>query len=83
MAGSSNSIQLDGEICDELWNEDEFSDDSNCETDMVVKFLSDSGQSDSSDDEDNVSDYTDMQHGTWTKEGAESDPVFNLVVHMV
>jgi hypothetical protein len=62
MAGPSNIMQLDDEICKELWNEDEFSDDSNC--DMVMKFLSDSGQSDSSDDEDNVNDDSDMQHGT-------------------
>jgi hypothetical protein len=43
-------MRLDDEICDELWNEDEFSDDSHCDGDMVVKFLSDSEQSDSSDD---------------------------------
>jgi hypothetical protein len=38
---------------------------------MVVKFLSDSKQSDNSDDEDNVNDDSDMQHETWTKVGAE------------
>jgi hypothetical protein len=38
---------------------------------MVVKFLSDSEQSDSSDDEDNVNDDSDMQHETWTKVWAE------------
>jgi hypothetical protein len=38
---------------------------------MVVKFLSDSEQSDSSDDEDNVNDDSDKQYGTWTKVGAE------------
>jgi hypothetical protein len=48
-----------------------FSDDSDCDGDMVVKFLSDSEQSDSSDDKDNVNDDSDMQHGTWTKTGAE------------
>jgi hypothetical protein len=64
-------MRLDYEICDELWNEDEFSDDSDCDYDTVVKFLPDSEQSDSSDDEDNVNDDSDMQHGTWTKVGAE------------
>jgi hypothetical protein len=64
-------MRLHDEICDELCNEDEFSDDSDCDSGMVVKFLSDSEQTDSSDDEDNVNDDNDMQHGTWTKVGAE------------
>jgi hypothetical protein len=34
---------------------------------MVVKFSSGSKQSDSSDDEDNVNDDSDMQHETQTK----------------
>jgi hypothetical protein len=38
---------------------------------MVVKFLFDSEQNDSSDDKDNVNDDSDMQHETWTKVGAE------------
>jgi hypothetical protein len=59
------------EIWDELWNEVEFSDGSDCDSDMVVKFLSDSKQIDSFDDKDNVNDDSDMQHGTWTKVGAE------------
>jgi hypothetical protein len=71
MAGPSNSMQLDDEICDELWNEDKFIDDSDCDGDMVVKFLSHSKQSDSSDDEDNVNDDSDVQHETWTKVGAD------------
>jgi hypothetical protein len=54
MAGPSNSMRLDDKICNELWNEDEFSDDSVCDGDMVVKFLSDSEQIGDSDDEDNV-----------------------------
>jgi hypothetical protein len=66
------------EIRDEIWKEDEcsvnseneFSDDSDCYSDMVVKVLSDNEQSDSSDDED-VNDDSGMQHGTWTKVGAE------------
>jgi hypothetical protein len=41
-------MQLDEEICNELWQEDgfsvhsdrEFGDDSGCDSDMVVKFLS-------------------------------------------
>jgi hypothetical protein len=45
--------------------------DSDCDGDMVVKFLSDSEQSDSCDDEDNANDDSDMQHETWTKVGAE------------
>jgi hypothetical protein len=49
----------------------EFSDDSDCDSDMVVKFLSGSKHSDSSDDEHNVNYDSDMQHGTWTKVGAE------------
>jgi hypothetical protein len=56
-------MRLDDEICYELRNEDEFSDDSHCDGDMVVKFLS--------DDEDNVNDDNDVQHETWTKLGAE------------
>jgi hypothetical protein len=60
----------------------EFSDDSDCDGDMVVKFLCDSKQSDSSDDEDNVNDDSDMLHETWTKVGL-SDPVFHLVVNLV
>jgi hypothetical protein len=64
-------MRKDDEICYELWNEDEFSDDSDCDDDMVVKFLSDSEQSDNSVDEDNVNDDNDMQHETWTKVGAE------------
>jgi hypothetical protein len=75
MAVRSNSMRLDDEICDELWNEDEFSsefsDDSHCDGDVVVTFLSDSEQSDSSEDEDNVDNDSGMQHGTWTKVGAE------------
>jgi hypothetical protein len=74
-------MRLDDEICDELWTEDEFSDDSYCVGDMVAKFLSDSKQSDSSD-EDNVNDDNDMQHETWTKVGV-SNPVFHLVVNLV
>jgi hypothetical protein len=54
----------------------EFSDDSDCDGDMVVEFLSDSDQSDSdqsdsSDDEDNVTDDSDMQYEAWTELGAE------------
>jgi hypothetical protein len=70
-------MRLDDEICDELWNEDEFSDDSDCYGDMVVKSLSDSKQSDSSDDKDNANDDNDMQHGTWTKVRAER-PRFSI-----
>jgi hypothetical protein len=78
MAGPSRSKRLDDEICDELWRDDEcsvnseseFNDDSDSYSDMVVKFLSGSEQSDSSDDED-VNDDSDMQQGTWTKVGAE------------
>jgi hypothetical protein len=75
-------MRLDDEICDELRNKDEFSDDSHCDGDMVVKFLSGSEQSDSSDDEDNVNDDSDMQHETWTKVGAEH-PVFHFVINLV
>jgi hypothetical protein len=71
MTGPSNSMQLDDEIWDELWNEDEFSDNSDCDDDMVVKFLSDSEQSDNFDDKDNVNHDSDMQHETWTKVGSE------------
>jgi hypothetical protein len=72
MAGPSKSMQVgDEEICDELWKEDEFSVNSESEfsddNDMVVKFLSGSEQSDSSDDEDNANDDSDMQHETMTK----------------
>jgi hypothetical protein len=38
---------------------------------MIVIWLSDSETSDSSDDDDNVNDDSDMQNGTWTKLGAE------------
>jgi hypothetical protein len=78
MAGPSNSLWLDDEICDELWNENEFSDDSDCYGDMAVKFLTDSEQSDSPN-KDNVNDDSDMQHETWTKVRL-SDPVFHAVV---
>jgi hypothetical protein len=69
----------DEEICDKLWKENEcsvnseskFSDDSDCDSDTVVKFLSSSKQSDISGDKGNVNDDSDMQHGTWTKVGAE------------
>jgi hypothetical protein len=58
-------------MCYELWIQDKFSVNSESEfsddSDMVVKFLSGSEQRDSSDDEDNVNDESDMQHGTWTK----------------
>jgi hypothetical protein len=73
-------MRLDDEdICDELCTEDEFSvnsesefsGDSDCDSDMVMEFLSGSEQSDSSDDEDDVNDDSDMQHGTWAKVGAE------------
>jgi hypothetical protein len=64
-------MRLDDEICDELWDEDEFSDDSDCDGDMVVKFLSDGEQSDSCGDEDNINDDSDMQHETWSKVRAE------------
>jgi hypothetical protein len=47
-----------------MWNEDGFSDDSDCDGDMVVKFLSDSEQSAGSDDEGNVNDDSHMQHET-------------------
>jgi hypothetical protein len=65
-------MQLGDEICNELWKEDEFtvnseskfSDDTDCDSDMVVKFLSGSKQSDSYDDKDNINDDSDMQHGT-------------------
>jgi hypothetical protein len=67
----SKSWQFVDEICDGLWAEDEFSDDSDSDGDTVVKFLSDSKQSDSSDDEEDVNDDSNMQHGTWTKVGAE------------
>jgi hypothetical protein len=65
MAGPSKNMQLDDEeICDELWKEDEhcvnsdikFSDNSDCDSNMVVKFLSCSKQSDNSDDKDNAND---------------------------
>jgi hypothetical protein len=69
----------DEDICDALWKEDEcsvnseseFSDDSGCDSNTVVKFLSCSKQIDNSNDEDNVNDDSDMQHGTRTKVGAE------------
>jgi hypothetical protein len=60
------------EICDELLKEDEcsvnseseFSDNSDCYSDnMVVKVLSGSEQSHSSDDEA-IKDDSGMQHGT-------------------
>jgi hypothetical protein len=80
MAGPSRRMGLGHEeIYDELWKEDEcsidseseFSDDSDCYSDnMVVRVLSGSEQSDSSDDEA-VNDDCGMQHGTWTKVGAE------------
>jgi hypothetical protein len=55
----------------ELWKEDECSVNSESEfSDMVVKVLSGSEQSDSSDDKD-VNDDSGMQHGTCTKVGAE------------
>jgi hypothetical protein len=54
----------DDETCYELWNKVEFSDDSDCDDDMVVKFLSDNEQSDSSYDEDNVTDDSDRKHRT-------------------
>jgi hypothetical protein len=76
MAGPSKIMRLDDEeICDELWNEDEFSDDSDCDSDTVVKFLSGTEQSDNSDDKDNVNYDSDMQHGTWTRKGL-SNPNF-------
>jgi hypothetical protein len=79
MVGPGKSMWLDDEIYDELWKEDEFSvnsesefsDGSDCVSDMVVKFLSGSKQSDSSDDKDNVNYDSDIQHGTWTKVGTE------------
>jgi hypothetical protein len=61
----------DDEICDELWKADEFSDDSDCGGDMVVKFLSGGKQCDSYDDEDSVNYDSNMKHGTWTKVQAE------------
>lgn len=39
MAGPSKSIQLDDDVNCQLWKEDEFSDDSDYDNDMVVKFL--------------------------------------------
>lgn len=65
------------EICNELWevdgynvnSESEFSDDSDCDSDMVVKFLSGSKHSDGSGDDNNVKDDNDMHHGTRTKVG--------------
>jgi hypothetical protein len=50
---------------------------------MVVKFLSGSEQSDSCDDKDNVNYDSDMQHGTWTKVGAERPFFFHLMVNLV
>lgn len=64
-------------ICDELWKGDEFGinseskfcDDSYSDGD-IVKFVSDSKHSYSSDDEDTADGDSDMQHGTWKKVGA-------------
>jgi hypothetical protein len=49
----------------------EFSDDSDCNTHKVMKFLSGSEERESSDDEDNANDDSDTHHGTWTKVGAD------------
>jgi hypothetical protein len=84
MAGPSKIMQLvDEDICDKSWKENkfsvnsqsEFSCDSDCDSNMIVTFLSSSKQSDSSDD-------SDMQHGTWTKVAAEQ-PLFHLVINLV
>jgi hypothetical protein len=52
-------------------SESEFSDGSDYDRDVVVKFLCVNEWSDSCGEKDNVSDDRDMQHGTWTKAGAE------------
>lgn len=49
----------------------EFGDDNDDDSDMVVKFLSGREQSDSTDDKYNISGDSDMQHGTWSKVGAQ------------
>jgi hypothetical protein len=74
--------QLDVEICNKLWKEDEFSDDSKCDGDMVVKFLSDSEQSYSSHNESNVKDDSDMSHGAWTKVG-DKQPHFPVSHNLI
>jgi hypothetical protein len=82
MAGPSKCMRLENEgIHEEIWKEEfransegEFSDDSA----MFVKFLSDSEQSDCSDDEHNVHAGSDTDKGRgW------ATPFFHLVVALV
>jgi hypothetical protein len=56
-----------GEAFCELLQDNEYCND----TGMNVNILSNSKENASSDDEDNVGDNSDMQHGTCTKLGSE------------
>jgi hypothetical protein len=72
---SKRMLVSDEEVLDELWQENECSHFSKSEyssdSEINVIILSCGEQSVCADEEENVSDSSSMQHGTWAKSGAE------------
>jgi hypothetical protein len=68
-------MHVSDEVSYELLQENEYRDISeseySCDSEINVKILSCSEQSISSDEEENVSDNSNMQHGIWAELGAE------------
>jgi hypothetical protein len=76
VAGPNKEMHVnDEEVLYELLQENEYSDISEieCSSDSEIdgKFLSCGEESVSSDEEENISDSSSMQHGIWVKSGAE------------
>jgi hypothetical protein len=74
MAGPSKKMLVIVEVLYELLKENEYSNISESEysNDSEINGKNSScGQSVSCDEEENVSDNSGMQHGMWTKSGAE------------
>jgi hypothetical protein len=75
MRGPNKKMRLSDEVLSELFKEKEYSDifERECSSDseINVKILSCGEQSVISDEEQNVTDNSSMQHCIWVKSGAE------------
>jgi hypothetical protein len=75
MAGPSKKMRVSDEVLYELLQEKEYSviyeNEYNSDSEINVKITSCVEQSVSSDEDENVSDNSNMQHSIWTMLGAE------------
>jgi hypothetical protein len=71
MVGPSKKMCVSDEVLCELLQKNEYSDISDSEYSEIKVKISSCGKQSVSSDEESVSDNSSMQHGIWTKSGAE------------